>query len=121
MKRRDHAGCLLNLGVASYHGCDRVGRWRDLSRCCAGSRHSAPRICRGCGRACALVGSEISSRELALLRRSHYRTGGVNLLLRGIGWEDLQSGQFWQASFGRTLAGKLLLVAAILAVSGAPL
>ena len=46
-------------------------------------------------------------------------TGGVNLLLRGIGWEDLENGQFWQASFGRTLAVKLLLVTAILAVSGA--
>jgi uncharacterized membrane protein len=45
-------------------------------------------------------------------------TGILNLFFRGIGWQELQSGQFWQGSFGRTLAVKLSLMAAILAISG---
>ena len=44
-------------------------------------------------------------------------TGIANLGLRGIGWEELQSAEFWQTSFGRILAAKLSLVAAILAIS----
>ena len=45
-------------------------------------------------------------------------TGIVNLAARGIGWQELQETAFWRGSFGRTLAIKLTLVAAILAISG---
>ena len=45
-------------------------------------------------------------------------TGIVNLLARGIGWQELQQPVFWRGSFGNTLAIKLILVAAILAISG---
>jgi uncharacterized membrane protein len=45
-------------------------------------------------------------------------TGVLNLLARGIGWQDLWEAGFWQGSFGRTLAIKLIIVAAILAISG---
>ncbi|MGZ8424901.1 MAG: CopD family protein [Candidatus Binatia bacterium] len=44
-------------------------------------------------------------------------TGIANLLLRGFGWQELQSAEFWQSSFGYTLMIKLSLVVAILAVS----
>jgi uncharacterized membrane protein len=44
-------------------------------------------------------------------------TGIANLVLRGIGWQQVQNTQFWQDSFGRILAVKLILVAAILAIS----
>lgn len=46
-----------------------------------------------------------------------FATGVANLLLRGIGWRELQSGEFWQGAFGYTLMIKLSLAAAILAVS----
>ena len=45
-------------------------------------------------------------------------TGIVNLVARGIGWQELQQAVFWRGSFGSTLAIKLILVAAILAISG---
>ncbi|MEX0803458.1 MAG: CopD family protein [Candidatus Binatia bacterium] len=45
-------------------------------------------------------------------------TGIMNLAARGIGWQELQEPVFWQGPFGRTLAIKLILVAAILAISG---
>lgn len=44
-------------------------------------------------------------------------TGIVNLAARGIGLQELQDASFWQGSFGRTLAIKLMLVAAILLIS----
>jgi copper resistance protein D len=44
-------------------------------------------------------------------------TGIVNLAARGIGLQELQDAIFWQGSFGRTLAIKLMLVAAILLIS----
>lgn len=44
-------------------------------------------------------------------------TGLLNLVARGIGFKELQEPAFWQGSFGRTLAIKLLLVAAILSIS----
>jgi len=44
-------------------------------------------------------------------------TGIVNLEARGIGLQELQDAIFWQGSFGRTLAIKLILVAAILLIS----
>jgi copper resistance protein D len=44
-------------------------------------------------------------------------TGIVNLASRGIGWQELRDATFWQGSFGRTLAIKLILVAAILLIS----
>ncbi len=44
-------------------------------------------------------------------------TGIVNLVARGIGLQELQDAIFWQGSFGRTLAIKLILVAAILLIS----
>jgi copper resistance protein D len=45
-------------------------------------------------------------------------TGLLNLFLRGFGWEELLSAEFWQGSFGYTLMIKLSLAAVILAVSG---
>jgi hypothetical protein len=45
-------------------------------------------------------------------------TGAVNLLARDIGWQELQDAVFWQGPFGSTLAIKLAIVAAILAISG---
>jgi hypothetical protein len=45
-------------------------------------------------------------------------TGIVNLVARGIGWQELQQAVFWRDSFGSTLAIKLILVAAILVISG---
>lgn len=44
-------------------------------------------------------------------------TGSVNLWFRGIGWTELQSGHFWQGSFGTALASKLILVAVIISLS----
>jgi copper resistance protein D len=44
-------------------------------------------------------------------------TGVVNLAARGIGLQELRGALFWQGSFGRTLAIKLMLVAAILLIS----
>ncbi len=44
-------------------------------------------------------------------------TGTLNLVYRGFGWAGFSGGQFWQGSFGRTLAIKLALVAAILLLS----
>ncbi len=44
-------------------------------------------------------------------------TGSVNLAARGIGFAELMEAPFWQGSFGRTLALKLALVAAILGIS----
>jgi putative copper resistance protein D len=44
-------------------------------------------------------------------------TGIVNLVARGIGWQELRDATFWQGSFGRTLTIKLMLVAAILLIS----
>jgi copper resistance protein D len=45
-------------------------------------------------------------------------TGIVNLVALGIGWQELQQAVFWPDSFGSTLAIKLILAAAILAISG---
>jgi hypothetical protein len=45
-------------------------------------------------------------------------TGALNLVAGGIGWRELRDAVFWQSSFGRTLAIKLMVVAAILAISG---
>jgi uncharacterized membrane protein len=44
-------------------------------------------------------------------------TGVLNLLARGIGLRELRETIFWQGSFGRTLAIKLILVAVILLIS----
>jgi uncharacterized membrane protein len=44
-------------------------------------------------------------------------TGLLNLVARGIGFKELGEAAFWQGSFGRTLAIKLILVVAILCVS----
>ena len=44
-------------------------------------------------------------------------TGIVNLAARGIGLKELRDAAFWQGSFGRTLAIKLMCVAAILVIS----
>jgi copper resistance protein D len=44
-------------------------------------------------------------------------SGFVNLAARGIGLQELRDALFWQGSFGRTLAIKLMLVAAILLIS----
>jgi uncharacterized membrane protein len=44
-------------------------------------------------------------------------TGVWNLLARGIGWRQLQDPLFWQSSFGRTLAFKLIAVGAIVTIS----
>lgn len=44
-------------------------------------------------------------------------TGTVNLAARGIGLRELRDVGFWQSSFGRILAVKLLLFAAILVIS----
>lgn len=44
-------------------------------------------------------------------------TGTFNLAYRGFTWADLVEGTLWQGAFGRTLAIKLLLVAAVLALS----
>jgi putative copper resistance protein D len=38
-------------------------------------------------------------------------------VFRGIGLQELQHASFWQGSFGRTLAIKLILVGAILLIS----
>jgi copper resistance protein D len=45
-------------------------------------------------------------------------TGLLNLVARGIGWQELRDAVFWQGSFGRTLAIKLIVVTTILAISG---
>lgn len=74
---------------------------------------------------------EFGSVAAALVRRSGRRfcwvgwgcfavlgtTGIANLLLRGLGWQELQSAEFWQGSFGYTLVIKLSLIATIMAVS----
>ena len=44
-------------------------------------------------------------------------TGAFNLLARGIGLDELRDGAFWQGSFGRTLAIKLIFFVAILSIS----
>ncbi len=44
-------------------------------------------------------------------------TGVVNLVYRGVGWEEFWSRSLWQSPFGRTLAFKLALFAAILLFS----
>ncbi|HXG50058.1 MAG TPA: DUF4149 domain-containing protein [candidate division Zixibacteria bacterium] len=44
-------------------------------------------------------------------------TGTFNVLHRGFGWAELGDPVFWQSAFGKTLGAKLLLVAAILALS----
>ncbi len=44
-------------------------------------------------------------------------TGFVNLWYRGIGWAALSNAGFWSSPFGNLLGGKLLVVAAILALS----
>lgn len=44
-------------------------------------------------------------------------TGTFNLHVRGVGILTLSEGTFWRSDFGRTLAVKLLLVVAVLAVS----
>lgn len=44
-------------------------------------------------------------------------TGLLNLAARGIGVKDVQDAAFWQGSFGRTLAIKLILVLLILLIS----
>jgi uncharacterized membrane protein len=44
-------------------------------------------------------------------------SGALNLVARGIDWQELNGAVFWQGSFGRTLAIKLIVVAAILAIS----
>lgn len=43
-------------------------------------------------------------------------TGVLNLTTRGIRWSDLASSQWWQTPFGRLLAWKLALVAAVVVV-----
>ena len=45
-------------------------------------------------------------------------TGIVNLVARGIGWQHLQQAVFWRGSFGSTLVVKLIIVAAVLTISG---
>jgi uncharacterized membrane protein len=45
-------------------------------------------------------------------------TGFANLSFRGVGLGQLQSSDFWHSGFGGTLAIKLVIVAAILALSG---
>jgi len=44
-------------------------------------------------------------------------TGTANLLLRGITFGILGSGSFWSSGYGRTLAVKLVLVAAMIGIS----
>lgn len=44
-------------------------------------------------------------------------TGTLNLLSRGIGWQELSSTEFWQSSFGALLAFKLSTVGAIILIS----
>jgi len=44
-------------------------------------------------------------------------TGAFNLVYRGIAWEELASGYFWQSEFGAILGVKLLLAAGVLALS----
>jgi len=44
-------------------------------------------------------------------------TGVINLAARGIGLKELQDAAFWQGSFGRTLAIKLVVVLTILVIS----
>lgn len=44
-------------------------------------------------------------------------TGIVNLVVRGIGYDELRHAVFWQGSFGRTLGIKLVLVLVILWIS----
>jgi copper resistance protein D len=45
-------------------------------------------------------------------------TGALNLVARGMDWRELRDPVFWQGSFGRILAIKLIVVAAILVISG---
>jgi copper resistance protein D len=79
----------------------------------------------------ALRDVDLGSRRVELLHHTGVRfrtvawvalgilvgTGSAILLLRGVGWAALASGAFWTTGFGRVLAVKLLLVAAILASS----
>ena len=44
-------------------------------------------------------------------------TGVLNLIARGVGFEELREAAFWQGSFGRTLAIKLIFFVAILSIS----
>lgn len=44
-------------------------------------------------------------------------SGAFNLAYRGIGWGDLVSPRLWEGRFGRVLALKLVLVAAVLVLS----
>lgn len=46
-------------------------------------------------------------------------TGAINLRLRGIRLEQLASGAFWSAGFGRTLGCKLLAVTLVLLTTAA--
>jgi putative copper export protein len=41
-------------------------------------------------------------------------SGIVNLLYRGVGWNELTSGEFWAGGFGRAFGLKMILVAVIL-------
>lgn len=44
-------------------------------------------------------------------------TGVLNLIARGVGFGELREAAFWQGSFGRTLAIKLIFFVAILSIS----
>lgn len=44
-------------------------------------------------------------------------TGSINLAFRGLTWNDLSSGIFWRGSFGSVLTLKLVIFAAIVAIS----
>lgn len=46
-------------------------------------------------------------------------TGVINVAARGIGWEAITSGQLAESEFGRILAAKLIIVAAMLTLSAA--
>lgn len=44
-------------------------------------------------------------------------TGVVNLAGRGVTWDSVATGRLWQSPFGQVLAWKLVLVAAMVALS----
>jgi putative copper export protein len=43
-------------------------------------------------------------------------SGIATLAMRGIGWDDVRTGRLWQTPFGRVLAWKLVVVAAMVAL-----
>lgn len=44
-------------------------------------------------------------------------TGTANLAYRGVTWESVLTGRLWESPFGRVLAWKLIMVAAMVALS----